>query len=216
MKNKIIKLGIIGIVLGLMSPTLLALKERHLVIINSAEAENDVSDHFNTDPHNGHYKPSNLTEKGRTQSKQIAELLLNYGFDNRNIVAVYVSPLPRAAQTADVLASIGVFSKDKIHKENRLSEAKAGERENLSKSQFSKDSWFVTSQEAKSFGGESNEKVKERMLSLYDETFKKYPKGGHVIFITHAVPAIELIDSLTKNRVKLQTAQVYLVPVITR
>ena len=60
-------LGIIGMMLVFASFNSYALKERHLVIVC-------------------------LDKSSSMDEKQIAEQLLSNGFDNRNIVAVYVSP----------------------------------------------------------------------------------------------------------------------------
>lgn len=211
MKLRIILL-LISLLLSL--PTL-ALQERHLIILRHGESEDMVSRVCNSNPKSVKYKPALLTDKGREQVKKAAEQLLNYGFDNRSITAVYVSTLPRAVETANILAEIGLFSLDKIQLDERLNEIKAGDKEGLTQSEFILETWWIGDQEADSVRGESSNTLRKRMLGIYDKIEKKYPKG-HILFVTHGMPAMELIDSLTKIKVKLDPAQVYLVPLANR
>jgi broad specificity phosphatase PhoE len=213
MKCKLQWIGLCFIIL--FTQSIQALQERHLIIIRHGQGEHNLTHEYNTNPKHPHYKEAHLTDKGQEQVKQTAEVLLNYGFDNRSIAAVYVSPLPRTVETAEILAEIGVFDKEKIHLEPRLIETQAGDREGLNKDKFTKDSRFVGIQEAKSYHGESNEDVRKRAIAIYDDVEKQHPEG-HVIFVTHGMPAMELIDALTKNKVKLETAQVYLMPLSNR
>lgn len=203
------------LMLFIFSQSLFALQERHLIILRHGEAEQNITREYNSNPKHPRYKVAHLTDKGREQVKKTAETLLMHGFDNRNISAVYVSPLPRALETAQIVADIGVFSKDKIHVDNRLIETQAGDREGLNKEKLTKDPWLVGPNEAKFYKGESNEDVKKRVLAIYDEIEKKH-KEGHVIFITHGMAGMELIDTLTQEKVRLGTAQVYILPLSDR
>lgn len=199
----------------LLSFPTLALQERHLIVLRHGESEDMVSQVCNSNPKSAKYKPALLTDKGREQVKKAAEQLLSYGFDNRSITAVYVSTLPRAVETANILAQIGLFSLDKIQLDERLNEIKAGNKEGLAQSEFILETWWIGDQEADSVRGESSNALRKRMLALYDKIEKKHPKG-HVLFVTHGMPAMELIESLTKSKVKLDAAQVYLVPLANR
>lgn len=206
---------LIVVILSILSNTVFALQERHLIIIRHGESDQNISHEYNSNPKHPRYKVAHLTDKGQDQVKKTAEILLMHGFDNRNISAVYVSPLPRAIETAQIVAQIGVYAKDKIHVDKRLIEVQAGEREGLIKDKLTKDSWVVGPNEAKSYKGESNEDVKKRVLAIYDDIEKKH-KEGHVVFITHGMPGMELIDSLTHENVRLETAQVYIIPLNNR
>ncbi len=199
----------------LLSFSAFALQERHLIVLRHGESEDMVSQVCNSNPKSAKYKPALLTDKGREQVKKAAEQLLNYGFDNRSITAVYVSTLPRAVETANILAQIGVFSLDKIQLDERLNEIKAGNKEGLAQSEFVLETWWIGDQEADSIRGESSNALRKRMLGLYDKIEKKHPTG-HVLLVTHGMPAMELIESLTKSKVKLDAAQVYLVPLANR
>ena len=70
-----------------------------------------------------------LTEEGQKQSRDLAKELLAQGFNNNNILYVFVSPLPRTRQTADALVKSGVVSKDKVIADNRLIEMQCGNLE---------------------------------------------------------------------------------------
>ncbi len=193
----------------------LALQERHLIVLRHGESEDMLTHSCNSNPHHSKYKPSLLTDQGRLQVKKSAEQMLNYGFDNRSITAVYVSTLPRAIETANILAQIGLFTHDKIQLEERLNEIKAGDTEGQPQSEFIRDTWWVGEQEAAKHHGESSEALRKRVLTVYDDIEKKHP-NGHVVLITHGMPSAELINSLTKIKVKLEPAQVYLIPLANR
>ncbi len=202
-----------ALILLLAAQAVYALQERHIIILRHGEADQNIA--YNSNPKHPNYKPAHLTTKGQEQVRQAAEVLLLHGFDNRSIAAVYVSPLPRAIETANIVADIGVFNKDKIHVDERLIETQAGDREGQFKDKFTKDSWIIGPNEAKSFRGESNDDVRKRVLAMYDDVEKKH-KEGHVIFITHGLPGLELIDTLSQEKVRLETAQVYILPLNSR
>ncbi|MCS5711357.1 histidine phosphatase family protein [Candidatus Berkiella aquae] len=192
-----------------------ALQERHMIVLRHGESEDVVMKVCNSNPKHAQYKPALLTDKGREQVKKAAEQLLSHGFDNRNIKAVYVSTLPRAVETANLLAQIGVFSLDKMHLEEKLNEIKAGDKEGQPQSDFVTETWWVGDQDAHALHAESSTLLRKRMLELYDEIEKKHP-DGHVLIVTHGMPSMELIDSLTKTKVKLELAQAYIVPLANR
>lgn len=216
-KGVTMKTKIISLCLSLIffSHGLYALQERHLIIIRHGEHTLNATREYNTNPKHSGYKVAPLTDKGRSEAKEAAERLLTHGFDNRSIAAVYVSPLPRAVETAEILAEIGVYAKEKIKVDKRLIETQAGNREGLNKDKYTKDSWYVGNHEAKSYGGESSEDVRKRMTAVYDEIEKKHPEG-HVVVITHGMPAMELLDMLDQNNIRLSTGEVYVVPLADR
>ena len=188
-----------------------ALSESHLIIIRHGEGQCDVDNRYDSNP-KSKAAPCELTDKGRTQVKEVSELLLSHGFDNRNIAAVYVSSLPRAKATALHLAEVGLFNADKIHVDKRLDEIKAGDREGALQTDAIRETWLVGEHEAKAYHGESNEAVRKRMLKWFSDVTDK-PPHGHIVVITHGIPAMELIESHTHQRLKLATGQVYVMPV---
>lgn len=192
-----------------------AISERHLILIRHGEADHNLLGTFNSNPKHPNYKQANLTDYGKQQAKQTAERLVLHGFDNRNIAAVYVSPLPRTVQTAEKIAEYGVFTKDKIHVDTRLIESNAGDLENELQDKFMQDAWHVSEDDHQKYRLETNQQVRHRVLKIYDEVEKKYP-NGHVIFITHGMPAMELLQDIVQIEVKLETAEAYLLPLVAR
>ena len=192
-----------------------ALTERHLILIRHAECEHNAKGVYNSNPKHPDYRPAHLTVQGKKQAISTAERLVLHGFDNRNIAAVYISPLPRARETAEIIAEYGVFSKDKIHIDERLIEAQAGELEGQLISKHSKDAWHVSLEEHQKYELETNYDVRKRIMSVYDDAEKKYP-NGHVIFITHGLPAMELLQDIVQIEVRLNPADTYLLPLVSR
>lgn len=211
MSLKVILQTITMVSLSINAFELKALDAQHLIVVRAAQAEHDAEGFFHSNPKHPHYRVSNLTLSGKEQVNQIAEQLLSNGFDNRNIAAVFVSPLPSAVQTAQALAKIGVFSKRKIVIDKRLTERKAGQREgdNIDANQ-PYDQWISTTQ-AKLQQAESNLDVHQRIVSLLAKVKNKKYKG-HVLAITHGIPALILIEELSHHSVLLAPAQIYLIP----
>ena len=141
----------------------MALKERHLVVLQPSPIVQPI------------------TEKDRQLAEETASLLLAHGFDNRSISAVYVAPNAFAVETAELLSEIGLFSKDKIHREIRLKET------------------------------HSQIEAQPTLMAFYHEVERQHNEG-HVLVITPEKEAILLVESATKNKVKLQPSQPYLIP----
>lgn len=207
------KLSIILVVavLSCYSSNLFAIGDHHIVIIRHAEGKCDAEKIYHSDPKHANYQPSPLTEKGKKQLKALGETLLSYGFDNRHIAAVYVSPLPAAQATAQYLVNLGIVNADKVHEDKRLSDIKAGDREGTLYTQQRQETWIVGEHEAKAHQAESNEAARARMLKWHKATLKA--PEGHILVITHGIPAMEYIEAKTQQRLKLDFGQAYLMPV---
>jgi broad specificity phosphatase PhoE len=128
------------------------------------------------------YAALTQSDDDQAQGEQTATLLINYGFDNRNIAAVYIPEQARAIETANMLIEIGVFSKNKLKNDQRLVET-------------------ITDNDAR-----------QSVQNFYNEIEKAHPQG-HVIVITSPAIAKVFIETLTKNTVKAETAQPYLIPI---
>lgn len=203
--------AILATLLSLIPINAIALSESHLIIVRHGEGECDVEHRYQSDKST----PCDLTEKGRQQIQEVAELLLNHGFDNRNISAVYVSSLSRAKATADRLAEVGLFSKDKIKVDHRLDDIKAGDREGLIQTDQIRETWLVGEHEARAHHGESNEAVRRRILKWFNHITDEAEPEGHIVVITHGIPAMELIEYRTRQHLKLGCGQVFLMPLST-
>lgn len=204
-----------AVILGFLSMTAYAFSERHLIIIRHAECESHVKGKYNSNPKHPHYKPAHLTPQGKKQAVGAAERLLLHGIDNRSIAAVYISPLPGARETAEIIAQYGVFNEDKIYIAEPLIEVQAGDLEGQDISKIDRDKWYTSLENHQKYELETNFNVRKRMLNFYDEVEKKHAQG-HVIFITHGVPAMELLQDIVQIEVKLNFADIYLLPFISR
>lgn len=179
--------------------------DHKLILIRHAEATNNTENVYNSNPSHKNYKPAPLTERGKLEVKTLAQSLAAQGFDNDNIEAVFVSPLPRAKETADLLAKAGLFAKDKITVDKRLTEWQAGDLEGRTVLAVMSPSM------AQQFHAEAQEQVDNRIQDFYRSISKKYP-DGNVIAITHAIPAQALITFLTRQVVKLAPGEARVLP----
>lgn len=179
--------------------------EPKLIIIRHAEATSNVDNVYNTNPENPTYQAVHLTEKGREQAAKTAKELKAQGFNPTNITQVFVSPLPRSMETAEILANQGLFAKDKIVLDKRLTEQQAGELEG--KTQL--PNW--TDDVAKKNHAETDEDVRIRALDFYAFLANKYFVGNTLI-ITHAKPASQLIEAASHEKVKLAPGEAKVVP----
>ncbi len=213
-RNRI--LAFVGfVVMSLVSLNLFALSERHVIVIRSAEAQHNIDATFNSDPREINYRVSNLTTRGKQQSNLAAERLAIHGFDNRNIVAVYVSPLPRAMQTATIMSNYGIFTMDKIHPDARLQNMLVGALEGRSQKEIKQDPWHFSQGVSKKYEVETNRHVRNRMLAFYDEIESKH-KDGHVLIIGHGLPAMELLQEIVQIEVRLNPSDTYILPLTDR
>ena len=179
--------------------------EQQLIVVRHGEAGNNIEKVYNSNPENPNYKLFNLTETGILATQKTAKDLLAKGFSNNNIVAVFVSPLPRTIQTADILVQQGLVSKDKIILDKRLIELNAGDLEG--KPTLAK--WEPSF--AKDYHAESEEQVKQRVKEFYDYILRQYPQGN-IVVVTHALAAQDLLDIATHQTVKLNPGEAKAVP----
>lgn len=179
--------------------------EQQLIVIRHGEAGNNIEKVYNSNPENPNYKIFNLTEAGILTTQKTAKDLIAQGFSNNNIAAVFVSPLPRTKQTADILVQQGLVSKDKIILDKRLIELNAGDLEGKPTFPNWKPSF------AKDYHAESEEHVKNRIKEFYDSILEKYPQGN-IIVVTHALVSQDLIELITHQIVKLNPGEAKVVP----
>ncbi len=172
-----------------------ALSERHLIIICHGDKAGLIEQAK---------VGNNEDEKNINHAKQISNLLLTYGFDNRSIAAVFVSPDKNTRDVAQKIAEIGLFAKNKIHIDKRLADKEGKTKTALPFNISIKNKITL-----------SNKEVRKKVLAVYDEVEDQY-QTGHVLFITPGLPAMELIDGLIHSKVQLRTAQAYMLPLVKR
>ncbi|MFT4553375.1 MAG: broad specificity phosphatase PhoE [Chlamydiales bacterium] len=177
---------------------------RRIIVIRHGEGSHNINKVYNSNPSHPQYKPAYLTDKGRAQVRATAEKLLDQGFNNEDIAAVIVSPLPRAKQTAEILQESGLFNTDKVSIDFKLIEVQAGDREGKSHTDFSGDPWNVS--KAERYFGENDQQVRERIQILIADLMKTH-KEGHIVLVTHGTPALEIIKIFKDEKVRLDTAE---------
>lgn len=178
--------------------------KRKLLIIRHGEGTHNIHKVYNSNPSHPQYKPAFLTEKGRAQVRATAAKLIAQGFNDEDIAAVIVSPLPRAKQTAEILQDSGLFNKHKISIDFKLIEVQAGDREGKPHSDFPGDPWNVS--QAESYFGENDRQVRERIQNLIADLMQTH-KEGHILLVTHGTPALEIIKLFKNEKVRLNTAE---------
>ncbi len=179
--------------------------DRKLIVIRSGESISDQGHFYNTSPQNSGYVQSDLTDAGKASISRLAKDLRSQGFRNDNIGAVFVSPLPRALQTAQILVQEGLISQDKINMDPRLIEGNAGNLEG--KAIFPAWKPFV----AKDHNAEEQSSVQERVRAFYQFIYSTYRKGN-LIVITTEVPAQLVIQAAINVKLNLQPGQYKIVP----
>jgi broad specificity phosphatase PhoE len=179
--------------------------EQKLIVIRHGEAADNTANIYNSNPDEYGYKTMDLTEKGEQQAQKAAKELQLQGFCNDNIVAVFVSPLPRARQTADQLVKAGLITKDKIILDKRITETQAGDLEG--KTQF--PAWSAAI--AQEHHGETEDQVRSRMFNFYNFLIRDYLKGN-IIVVTHGHAGQNLIAIADDQKIKLALGDVKVVP----
>lgn len=162
------------VALVIMSFSAHALQERHLIVIRHAQAQ----------PSETTQDAGPLTPQGQFQTKNIAALLLKYGFDNRSIEAVFVPPVQAAFETASQVADIGVFDHKKIR----------------------------TLEDLIDIPNELPAATHARIARAFEAITNSHTKG-HVLVIAQAQTSQALIEVLTHEKVKLEIAGAYVVPI---
>ncbi len=178
-------------------------KEPMLIVIRHGTATHDIENRYNCNPNHPGYFPSNLTTVGKEEVTDTTYKLLALGFNNSNIEALYVSPLPRTRQTAEILVEMGLVGEQKVKIDPDLTEIQVGDLEGkpcLPKWEES----FV-----EKYHTETDQHMKERIATFY-----KKIKGaqGNVIVVTHGLIADTLLHSITGKSYKLNRAQAVIVP----
>ena len=195
---------------ALMMMPMFANAEQLLIVARHGQALNNVREINNSNPSHSRYFPYPLTDVGRKQAEESGRSLTEKGITSDSVEVVFVSPLPRAMETAEIFAKAGVCRREQIIIEPRLIESCCGDLEGLSYGSFpTGDCWDLSM--GHQYGGETDEDVKNRVQTLYEEVKTRYQKG-HVIFISHGSPARELIGVITGSRDILKTAEARILP----
>lgn len=152
-------------------------------VMRHGEAENNTAAILNFKETNRYH----LTTKGREQVEMaVAEL------KKMHIDFIYVSPLLRTQETAQIVAEKLNLKKDQVITENRLHEFNTGSLDGHPLSELTLD--YPDSLRFEKFpeGGESYADIKKRMGDVLCELETKHD-GKNILLITHETPAFLLI-----------------------
>ncbi|OGB84635.1 hypothetical protein A3F66_03320 [candidate division TM6 bacterium RIFCSPHIGHO2_12_FULL_32_22] len=171
------------------------------IIMRHGSSETNAKHIYNSNPQNPNYVISNLTEHGRKHIAKDAQLLRKLGINDNNISHVYVSPMPRAQQTAEILYKNGLFKQEKIKIEPKLTERQAGYLENTP-SQPKLD--------LRPYGGENSEDVYKRNLEFLQNLDIDAKKN--IIIITHKSDIKQLTKIISGKEKILNTGEFVILP----
>lgn len=185
-----------------------AMTESKIILMRHAAGEHTEQKIFNADP--GHPLQFHLTEVGKQEAIEAAQKMLDQGINSYTVKKVYVSPMLRTIETAEILAEKGVFDKSIIEIEPRLIEIGMGEREGHYFREYSEHPWDHSDADIK-YGGETYDQVQSRVVNLYKD-IQKWDAGasekGYVLFVSHGTPSKMLVDAVQGHAEKiLSTAE---------
>ncbi len=181
----------------------------NLIIIRHAQAQHNIDHQVNSNPAHVSYHPSYLTSIGERQAKITAEQLLDKGINQHNVSLTLVSPLPRAMQTAAVLADRGVIARASIVMDPRLTAMQLGDKEG--KEAFDIEGQARYHKQAKSLGGEREQDVLERATQVLKELGSQNI-AGNVVIVTHATTAREIVRLMTGKPQNFDTGEAVILP----
>lgn len=148
------------------------------------EAENNVQGILNSDPSTIYH----LTEEGRTNASISAKSF------KEKIDVIYVSPIARARETAEIFAEAHGIPKDSVIVDQRLAEMGMGELEGKNVDEFTR--LFPTSEEYfdhSAHGVETRMATKRRVGAFLEEVDQKH-EGKRILIVSHDTPLWMLLS----------------------
>jgi isoleucyl-tRNA synthetase len=153
------------------------------LIVRHGEAESNLLHVASSSPDN----PHQLTDKGREQVRATAALL-----KGRSIDAMYVSPLLRTKQTADILALELGISSTHTHVDDRVREYQFGSYDNKPLAEYdavTKPGVYTREGYTISVGGsETMQELRKRVGTFLREVDAAH-EGKTILVVTHGDPA---------------------------
>ena len=170
-----------------------------IILMRHGEAESNVENRFNSAPEHPAYKPRHLTSLGQEQASLSGEELLAKGITGERICRVFASPLPRAQETASIIADRLQIADSRKKTVVELIENQMGDREEQLASNYNdRDRWFPDNPE--SFGAENYSQIEYRVRRLLNQVSDD-PECNlneqYVLLVSHGVPIYVLLDLLT-------------------
>ena len=145
-----------------------------IIIMRHGQALNNVNHFYSTNPNHPNYIEAPLTDYGKQEVENSAKELLKLNINKNNVIKLFVSPLPRTKETAQILIKTGVASANVELIENIITERQAGDREGQDAKidDMEKNNDHAN---AHSYNGETDQAVYDRVLPLYSEIINRIP-----------------------------------------
>lgn len=176
---------------------------RQIVIMRHGQSDHNVEKFCSSNTEHPGYRISNLTEAGKEQVLKTANRLKAAGFNDLNVAAVYVSPLPRTQQTAKILMDELDISQSKLKIDIRIIETQCGDLEGRA---------FVLPWDnavAAHYDHETKADVTMRMNLFYADLLQDH-KENAILVVTHGLPAEVLCEIVSGGCMSIQTGDAYL------
>jgi broad specificity phosphatase PhoE len=153
-----------------------------------------------------------LTEVGKKQVSTTAQAFVEKGLSDKNVRAVYISPLPRTRETAKIITDALQISPNKTHINDHIAEIKMGTWEGKKYEEFPWNSYDFS--HGHEYGGETVDDVNKRIKILIDKILSECDRNSNVIIVTHRLPAECIHEYLTgePNKVPVTTASFFEIP----
>ena len=176
------------------------------VIIRHGESDHNVAKIYSTNPTHPNYIASHLTQNGQNSVRKMAQMLKEQGIGNESIVAVYASPLPRTEESAILLVEEGLFVKEKITLDERITDFQIGDLEGM---HYQKLNHSV--KEANHI--EEHDVLVQRLQTFFSDVSKRHDNGT-IVIITHGIISKYLKEMLGSDPVRLQAGEFEIIPPI--
>jgi broad specificity phosphatase PhoE len=187
-----------------------------LVVMRHGDGEHLVEGVFSTLLKEEGGIDHSLTIKGRIEVKETAQKLLELGFNRKSVALVLVSPMQRTQETAQILVDCNVCSQESLRIDTRIREplAKAWEgkvKKTIQEFTMPFSSWAEKVDVCGRAGGETSQKLFQRVESVMRMVSELDPMRGHVIFVTHNAIASAILE-MHGSHENVKTAEARIFP----
>lgn len=164
---------------------------------------------YNTNPKNEGYRPMPLTTKGIQQARDAGDRLnVELKQKNLKISAIYSSILPRAVETAEIMASRLDINDLTLIKVEDLIENNMGKFEGKKYDTFPYRHDDLSHNHDDNIQGETLEDVRKRLKGFLSEIILELPEGETTIMlVTHGTPGFLISEILGFGRIYLDNAE---------
>ncbi len=187
---------------------------KRIALMRHGEGDHNVERFFSGNPNHPNYRVAHLTNEGRQQVKDSAKKMSSeIKKMNLKEMMIFVSPLPRTRQTAEILQENifdccpGLKIEEKVV--DSLIEVDMGDFEGKNIEEFSYHPWNLDHYQK--YGGEGVEDLLKRGRKFVDEINQLKNLPDFFVAVSHGSPLRYLAQVLgVKEDIKLDTAGFYL------